>query len=137
MVREVVRSSVREVTIPVEGGVRLAGDLMYPAGSAARYPVLVSMSPYHKDDVIGSIEAPRRTLGGRRLRHTPGRHERARSSSDSPPPLTTSAVWRGGRCVGHRVGRSAGVVHGRRRHVGSFVRRHDDHCFRGPTASSP
>jgi putative CocE/NonD family hydrolase len=55
---------VRELIIPLEEGrVALAADLMGTATAAAPQPVLVSMYPYHKDDVIGdAFETPRRQM---------------------------------------------------------------------------
>ncbi len=57
-----MREAVRELTIPVEDGkVLLAADLMRPGKCTGPSRVLVSMYPYHKDDVIGNVfEAPRR-----------------------------------------------------------------------------
>ncbi|HTW99101.1 MAG TPA: CocE/NonD family hydrolase [Acidimicrobiales bacterium] len=50
-----------QVQIPVDGGDTLAGDVVLPAGGPA--PAVVSLYPYHKDDVIGSLfEGPRRRL---------------------------------------------------------------------------
>jgi uncharacterized protein len=59
-----MRENVDELTIPLEDGrVALAADLMYPGQPVGPYPVLISMYPYHKDDVIGStFEALRRLL---------------------------------------------------------------------------
>ena len=59
-----MREDVDELTIPLEDGrVALAADLMYPSRPVGPHPVLISMYPYHKDDVIGStFEAPRRLL---------------------------------------------------------------------------
>ena len=59
-----MRENVDELTIPLEDGrVALAADLMYPSRPVGPHPVLISMYPYHKDDVIGStFEAPRRLL---------------------------------------------------------------------------
>jgi len=48
-----------ELAIPASDGLELAGDVMLPSGGTRR-PALVSLYPYHKDDVIGSLfEDPR------------------------------------------------------------------------------
>ncbi len=50
----------RNLLIPLADGVTLAADLYMPAGEGP-FPTLVSLYPYHKDDLIGCmLEYPRR-----------------------------------------------------------------------------
>jgi len=47
----------RSLAIPLSDGNRLAADLFRPAGGG-RFPTLISLYPYHKDDFVGAILAP-------------------------------------------------------------------------------